>query len=178
MVRRPIPLCGHLIAIQLISVALFAVEKRLDLATFDLSSLSLSLSPACSVSLSLSLSLALRLCSIHISLPPLVWLVALLSYLCTFIESRPVNCFTGGAVANSNDVSVLAVTLKVTPPDEGTKAPKGMLLGFTGGWIHDTVGSKCSRYWIEKCVVSCFATPEVPSPLDFSVASTTDDGRD
>ena len=44
MVRRPIPLCGHLIAIQLISVALFAVEKRLDLATFDLSSLSLSLS--------------------------------------------------------------------------------------------------------------------------------------
>lgn len=103
------------------------------------------LSPSRSPCFSFSLTLfSLRLCSIHISLPPLRATSRPPVHLCTFIESRPVNCFTGGAVANSNDVSVLAVTLKVTPPDEGTDTQGNAIR--VHGRLNSRYGSKCSRY--------------------------------
>ena len=61
---------------------------------------------SCSLSLSLSLWFTFRRFPLYDQSP---------LHLCAFIESRPVNCFTSGVVANSNDVSVLVVTLKVTP---------------------------------------------------------------
>ena len=104
---------------------------------------------SCSLSLSLSLSL------IHISSLPLVWPVTAppmrvhritpskLLYQRRCREFKRRICSRRDAESN--------------PLQTKGRAQNGMLLGFMDGWIHDTNCCKRSRYWIVKCIVSCFA---------------------